>query len=53
MCVFNQFECNNSTTTSTSTAGTRTRTNHAVDDIEYEEMRFHHFRYYPVVIVEK
>ena len=26
---------------------------HAVDDIGYEEMRFHHFRYYPVVIVEK
>ena len=26
---------------------------HAVDDIEYEEMRFHHFRYYPVVVVDK
>ena len=26
---------------------------HAVDDIGYEEMRFHHFRYYPVVVVDK
>ena len=26
---------------------------HAVDDIGYEEMRFHHVRYYHVVVVDK